>query len=74
MLGNALADSLGMSMHNAVTTQMNAQTLNTASTTAACSRILNAFVNMPFERSKPLWGGGAGEYDTGETGETGETG
>ena len=49
MLSNVLADTLGMSMHNAVTQQQNAQMLNSASTTAACARILNAFAPVPFE-------------------------
>jgi len=63
LLSNVLADTLGMSMHNAVTQQQNAQMLNSASTTAACARILNAFAPVPFEPWK--------KNDECETGETG---
>lgn len=42
MLNNVMAETLGMSMHNAITTQHNAQLVNTAATTSTCARILSA--------------------------------
>lgn len=36
------AETLGLSMHNAVTTQLNAQMAASSSTTSACSRILGS--------------------------------
>jgi hypothetical protein len=40
ILNNVMAETIGMSMHNAVTTQHNAQMLNSATTTSTCARIL----------------------------------
>ena len=42
MLNNVMAETLGMSMHNAVNNQHNAQLVNTAATTSTCARILAA--------------------------------
>lgn len=42
MLNNVMAETLGMSMHNAVNNQHNAQLVNTAATTTTCARILAA--------------------------------
>jgi hypothetical protein len=41
MLNNVMAETIGMSMHNAVTAQHNAQMLNSATTTSTCARILS---------------------------------
>jgi len=38
-----MTETLSMSMHNAITTQHNAQLVNTAATTSTCARILSAF-------------------------------
>ena len=54
MLSTVMADTLGMSMHNAITQQNNAQVLNSASTTSACSRILSAAAPIPFN-TKPMY-------------------
>ena len=64
MLSTVMADTLGMSMHNAINQQNNAQTLNTASTTSACSRILAAAAPIPFN-TKPMY------PHSGETGDDG---
>ncbi len=42
ILHAVMADTIGMSMHNAVNAQHNSQLLSAASTTAACARILGA--------------------------------
>lgn len=55
MLSTTMADALGMGMHNAVNQQANAQMLNSASTTSACARILNAGAPIPFN-TKPMYG------------------
>lgn len=47
MLNNVMAETIGMSMHNAVTTQHNAQLVNTAAATSACARILNVVPSPP---------------------------
>jgi hypothetical protein len=41
MINSVMAGTIGMSMHNAVATQHNAQILNSASTTSTCARILS---------------------------------
>ncbi|MET0392575.1 MAG: RebB family R body protein [Chitinophagaceae bacterium] len=41
ILNNVMAETIGMSMHNAVTAQHNAQMLNSATTTSTCARILS---------------------------------
>lgn len=41
MLNNVMAETIGMSMHNAVTAQHNAQMLNSATTTSTCAKILS---------------------------------
>ncbi len=41
MLNLVMTETLGMSMHNAVTAQQNAQMLNTAIITSTCSKILS---------------------------------
>ncbi|MEL7533585.1 MAG: RebB family R body protein [Bacteroidota bacterium] len=41
VLNNVMSETLGMSMHNAVTAQHNAQMLNSAATTSTCARILS---------------------------------
>ena len=40
ILNNVMSETIGMSMHNAVTAQQNAQMLNSATTTSTCARIL----------------------------------
>jgi len=40
ILNNVMAETIGISMHNAVTAQHNAQMLNSATTTSTCARIL----------------------------------
>jgi len=52
MLNNVMAETLGMSMHNAVNNQHNAQLVNTAATTSTCARILAASArNQPASSS-----------------------
>ena len=41
LLNNVMAETIGMSMHNAVTAQHNAQMLGSATTTSTCARILS---------------------------------
>lgn len=41
MLNTVMAETIGMSMHNAVSTQHNSQTLNSAATASTCARILS---------------------------------
>ena len=47
MLNNVMAETIGMSMHNAVTAQHNAQMLNSATTTTTCARILSVMGAQP---------------------------
>ncbi|MEL7005672.1 MAG: RebB family R body protein [Bacteroidota bacterium] len=47
MVNTVMAETLGMSMHNAVTAQQNAQMVNTAATTTTCARILSTFGQAP---------------------------
>lgn len=47
MLNAVMVETLGMSMHNAVTAQHNAQQVNTAATTSTCARILTTFAVAP---------------------------
>lgn len=48
ILNNVMAETIGMSMHNAVSTQHNAQMLNSAATTSTCARILTVIgVKVP---------------------------
>lgn len=41
MLNSVMADTIGMTMYNAVSTQHNAQILNSAATTSTCAKILS---------------------------------
>lgn len=41
------AETLGMSMYNAVTAQQNAQTSSSASATATCAKILQTMISAP---------------------------
>lgn len=41
MLGAVLTHAIGLAMHNAVTTQQNAQIANAAAVSATCARILS---------------------------------
>lgn len=41
IVSTVMAETLGMSMHNAVTAQHNAQLVNAAATTSTCARILS---------------------------------
>jgi hypothetical protein len=43
MLNTVMAETLGMSMHNAVNAQHNSQMTGAASTTSTCARMLNIF-------------------------------
>lgn len=43
MVNAVLAETLGMSMHNAVSAQRHSQLTNAASVTATCARLLNSF-------------------------------
>jgi hypothetical protein len=47
ILNNVMAETIGMSMHNAVTAQQNAQMLNSATTTSTCARILASMGVQP---------------------------
>ena len=47
MLNNVMAETIGMSMHNAVTAQQNTQMLNSATTTSTCAKILSVMVGGP---------------------------
>lgn len=47
MLNNVMTETIGMSMHNAVSNQHNAQLVNTAAATSACARILAATAKVP---------------------------
>lgn len=51
MLSTVMTETLGMSMHNAVSTQHNAQQVNNAAITTACARILAT--NGPMPTPKP---------------------
>ena len=42
LLNTVMTETIGMSMHNAVSAQQNAQQINNAATTSACARILAA--------------------------------
>lgn len=50
MLNSVMAETVGMSMYNAVSSQHNAQILNSASTTSTCARILS--VKSPEHKDK----------------------
>ncbi len=52
MLDVAGAETLGMSMFNAITAQQNSQTSSTASATATCARILQTQLPAPPKASK----------------------
>jgi hypothetical protein len=52
MLDVAGAETLGMSMFNAITAQQNSQTSSTASATATCARILQTQMPAPPKASK----------------------
>lgn len=47
MLNSVMAETIGMSMHNAVSTQHNAQMLNSAATTSTCAKILSVIGVQP---------------------------
>ncbi len=53
MLNNVMAETIGMSMHNAVTAQHNAQMLNSATTTSTCARILSVMGAKPVPPPPP---------------------
>lgn len=47
MIDAVMAETLGMSMHNAVNAQHNSQMIGTASTTSTCARMLAMFGGVP---------------------------
>ncbi len=53
MLNSVMAETIGMSMHNAVSTQHNAQMLNSAATTSTCAKILSVIGVMPGQPPVP---------------------
>jgi len=48
------AETLGMSMHNAITAQQNSQMSTTASVTASCAKMLQAQIPTPVTPSPPV--------------------
>ncbi|MBS1772052.1 MAG: RebB family R body protein [Bacteroidetes bacterium] len=50
LLGNVMVETIGMSMHNAVNAQHNAQIVNSATTTSTCAKILSV---SPPKAKKP---------------------
>lgn len=68
IVNTVMAETLGMSMHNAVTAQHNAQLVNAAATTSTCARILATYG----EAAPDLKQGPAGP--TGQPGPVGPTG
>lgn len=47
LLNSVMVETIGMSMYNAVSTQHNAQMLNTAATTSTCAKILSVIGAKP---------------------------
>lgn len=68
MVNNVMAETLGMSMHNAITAQHNAQMVNAAATTTTCARILSTI------GGKLIPGPPGPQGNAGPTGPIGETG
>lgn len=55
MLDAVMAETIGMIMHNAVTTQHNGQMIGNASVTATCAKILSVpLAKAPTTASKPI--------------------
>ncbi len=53
MLNSVMADTIGMTMYNAVSTQHNAQILNSAATTSTCAKILSVIGMKPDTSTTP---------------------
>ncbi len=80
MLDAVMAETLGMSMHNAVNAQHNSQMIGAASTTSTCAKMLNTFSiiskdDIPGPPGPPGPAGPAGPMGTlGPKGPSGSTG
>ena len=77
ILNNVMAETMGMSMHNAITAQHNAQMIGNASTTSTCARLLSVIgaQMIPGPPGPPGPAGPQGPMGgTGLTGPSGSTG
>ena len=77
ILNNVMAETMGMSMHNAITAQQNAQMIGNASTTSTCARLLSVIgaQMVPGPPGPPGPSGPQGPMgSTGLTGPSGSTG